>query len=153
MKRWERWTFNISAAVTAITGLAYFWMKYLLVTDDPFALVNHPWQATTLHLHVLVAPLFTLIFGIVLNSHVLKKLKAFRGPNRTSGLASLVLFAAMLASGYLLQVVSSDAALKALVVVHTGSGVAFALAYAAHLVGSVRWTRRKPAFERARDVA
>jgi hypothetical protein len=153
MKTWERWTFNVSAAAITLTGVLYFWMKYLLVSDDPFALVNHPWQITTLNLHILVAPLFVLIFGVVLNSHVLKKLKAFRGPGRLSGLLSLALFAVMVTSGYALQMLTAELALTVSVWLHAGSGIGFALAYSIHLINSIRLTRRRPALPRIREVA
>jgi hypothetical protein len=144
MKRWERWSFNLASLVIAITGFAYFWMKYLLTTDDPFAVVNHPWQGLMLQVHVLAAPLFILVFGIVLNSHVMKKLRASKLPNRKTGYTSLATFALMVASGYLLQIASSDAWLQGLVAVHVASGAIFSLVYAGHLVASVRLARRQP---------
>ena len=151
MKRWERWSFNMTSLVVAITGFAYFWMGYLLTTDDPFAVVNHPWQEPMLHLHVLASPFFVLIFGIVLNSHVMKKLRASRVPNRKSGLMSLATFALMVVSGYLLQVATDEAWLRGLVSVHVASGALFSLVYAGHLVVSVRLARRQQ--EAIREVA
>jgi hypothetical protein len=142
MKRWERWTFNLCALAVAASGFAYFWMKYLVQADDPFAVVNHPWQSAMLHLHVLVSPPFLLVFGIILNSHVMKKLRATKIPNRKTGLASLATFGAMIVSGYLLQVTLSDAWLRALVVVHVTSGAVFTLTYGTHLVISSALVRR-----------
>jgi hypothetical protein len=141
VKRWERWTFNLLAAVVAVTGFAYLWMKYALVSDDPFALVNHPLQATMLNLHVVASPAFILVFGIILNSHVMKKLRAPRRPNRRTGLLSLGTFAAMILSGYLLQVVTSEAWLQALVVLHVAAGTVFTVSYGIHLLISVRLAR------------
>ena len=82
MKRWERWTFNALSFAVAATGFAYLWMKYALQNDDPFAVVNHPWQAGMLDLHVVASPAFILMFGIVFNSHIMKKLRATGLPNR-----------------------------------------------------------------------
>ena len=141
MKRWERWTFNTLALAVVITGFAYLWMKYAVQTDDPFAVVNHPWETSMLSLHVVTSPAFILIFGIIFNSHVMKKLGASRLPNRRSGLTSLGLFAAMVISGYLLQVSASEAWLQALVVVHVASGAVFAIVYAAHLIISAKLAR------------
>lgn len=152
MKRWERWTFNIAALVVAVTGFAYFWMKYLVQNDDPFAVVNHPWEGAMLNLHVLASPPFILIFGIILNSHILKKLGVSSMPNRRTGLASFALFAAMIASGYLLQVAMNETLLQALVVLHVGSGAAFTVTYLVHLVISARIARRR-APSAIRDVA
>ena len=143
MKRWERWVFHLTGLATAVTGLAYFWMKYLLATDDPFALVNHPWEPAMLGWHVVTSPAFVLAFGILLNAHIVKQLRGWRRENRASGLTSLGMFSTMALSGYLLQVVTSAAMLSALVWVHVGSGVVFTLAYVCHLVISVRMPRSR----------
>ena len=142
MKRWERWTFNVLALAVAVSGFAYFWMKYFVEPSDPFAVVNHPWETTMLQLHVLASPPFVLIFGVILNSHIMKKLRATRIPNRRSGLASFGTFAAMIGSGYLLQVVTAEAWLQALVGLHVASGTIFTATYGAHLLISVRLVRR-----------
>jgi hypothetical protein len=144
VKRWERWTFNLLALAVSLSGAAYFWMKYLVEGADPFAVVNHPWQPAMLAAHVLSSPALLLMFGILLNSHILKKLWAGRLPNRRSGYVSLGGFFTMAATGYLLQVVTSEGALRLMLVLHVGSGVAFGLAYAAHLAISVRLARRAP---------
>src|SRR5687767_13459850 len=101
MKRWERWSFNVASLIVVVTGFAYFWMKYAAQTDDPFAVVNHPWQNAMLTLHLLASPPIVLLFGIILNSHIMKKLRVPRMPNRRSGLLSLGTFIAMVCSGYL----------------------------------------------------
>ena len=144
MKRWERWTFNALSLAVAVTGFAYLWMKYALQNDDPFAVVNHPWQTLMLSLHVVASPAFVLIFGIILNSHIMKKLSATRLPARRSGFFSLGTFAAMVVSGYLLQVSSSEEWLTALIVLHVTSGAVFSIVYAAHLVISARLARIRP---------
>ena len=153
MKRWERWAFNIATLAVAVTGFAYFWMKYLLESEDPFAVVNHPWEATMLSLHVLASPPFLLIFGIILNSHIMKKLGATRIPNRKSGLVSLGMFATMVTSGYLLQVSTAEALRQALVVLHVGSSTIFTASYVAHLIISARLARKRPARVLTTEVA
>lgn len=153
MKRWERWSFNVAALAVAATGVAYFWMKYLIQNDDPFAVLNHPWEPAMLNLHLLASPPFILIFGIILNSHILRKLGATGIPNRKTGLASLATFAAMIASGYLLQVAVSEGWTQALVILHVASGAVFSLAYVSHLVISVQLTRRRRPLSAVREVA
>lgn len=153
MKRWERWSFNAAALAVAATGFAYLWMKYFIQNDDPFAVLNHPWEAAMLNLHLLASPPFILIFGIILNSHILRKLGAARIPNRKTGLASLATFAAMIVSGYLLQVAVSEGWTQALVILHVASGAVFSLAYVAHLVISVQLTRRRRPLSTVREVA
>ena len=141
MKTWERWTFGLLTLSVAATGFAYLWMKYVLETDDPFAVVNHPWQGLMLAAHVVVAPAFILMFGILLNTHVFKKLGAAAPPNRTSGLVSFATFFVMTATGYLLQVVTNALLMQILVAAHVVSGGVFSLVYVAHLVISVRLSR------------
>ena len=144
MKRWERWTFNGLSLTVAATGFAYLWMKYVLQNDDPFAVVNHPWQTGMLNLHVVASPAFILGFGIVFNSHIMKKMGATRLPNRRSGFVSLGTFAAMVVSGYLLQVSANERWLKTLVVLHVASGAIFTIVYAIHLAISARLARTRP---------
>lgn len=134
MKRWERWSFNGLNIVVAITGLAYLYMKYVLPSDDPFAVVNHPWQSSMLSLHVVVAPFVILLFGIVLRSHIIKKLISNSRPDRRTGWISLISFSTMAFSGYLLQVATSFAWLNALVVFHIATSIVFIIGYGAHLV-------------------
>jgi hypothetical protein len=150
VKRWERWSINGLSLVVAATGFAYFWMKYLVAPQDPFAVVNHPWQSAMLNLHVVASPALILVFGIVFNSHVMKKLRAPRLPNRRSGWVSLVTFGAMVLSGYLLQIAASDLWLQALVALHVASGALFTLVYATHLVITIRLARLR---ERPEPVA
>jgi hypothetical protein len=150
VKPWERWTFGLLSLVVAVTGFAYFWMKYLVVNDDPFAVVNHPWQSTMLSLHVLASPPLILVFGIILNSHIMRKLRAPKPANRRSGVASLITFGTMIASGYLLQVATGESALRVLLIAHVASGVVFSVAYVAHLIISVRLAR---AWAAVREVA
>lgn len=147
MRRWERWTFGLLSAVVAASGFAFLVMKYVLVSTDPFALVNHPWQPAMLHVHVLASPPLILMFGIVLNGHILRKLRVSQVANRRSGMASLVTFGAMTASGYLLQVVSAELMLNALVIVHIASGTMFVITYVTHLVISVWLSRAWAAVE------
>ena len=143
MRTWERRLFNAAAAGVALTGFAYLWMKYVLKTDDPFALVNHPWQGAVLAWHLVLSPVLVLAFGIVLNSHVMKKLRVTGTANGPTGYASLVTFLVMVLSGYVLQVITSEPLLWAVVIVHIASGSVFTLAYAAHLVIAWRLSRSR----------
>lgn len=143
MKRWERWTFHALSLMVAATGFSYLWMKYVLQNDDPFALVHHPWQNGILGLHVVISPAFILVFGIIFNSHIMKKLRATGLPNRRSGFVSLGTFALMIISGYLLQVSSNEGWLQVLIVAHVSSGAIFSFVYAAHLVISARLARTR----------
>ena len=154
MSRWEAWTFHMLALVVSASGAAYFWMKYLIKNDDPFSVVNHPWQQAMLKAHILAAPLLMLSLGMMVNSHILKKLKNRNSrSNRISGIVCLVSFALMAASGYLLQVVTSSTLAPAVVVIHLASGGLFAGAYIAHQVVSLLFLRFKSKQEGGARIA
>jgi hypothetical protein len=146
VKRWERYGFTTLASIVTLTGLVYCWMKYMIQNDDPFAVVNHPMQPGMLDAHVLAAPAFLVLFGIIFNSHIAAKLGR-PIPNRRSGLVALATVAAMTLSGYLLQVVTGERARQVTLVAHLVSGCVFALAYVVHLTVSARmWRAQRTPF-------
>jgi hypothetical protein len=137
----QKWTFNLLTAAVAATGVAYFVMKYAMQSDDPFSLVNHPWQPAMLHLHVLLAPALIFVFGLVFQAHVGRKIGARGIGNRRSGYLSLVTFAAMTVSGYLLQVVTDPGTARLAMWTHVVTGCVFTIAYTIHLTVSVLMLR------------
>ena len=141
MQWWERWAFNGFHALVAVTGFVYLYMKYAMVTLDPFAVVNHPWQSMTLSLHLLAAPVFVVFFGMLFRSHTLRKLASPQAGNRRSGWMSLVSFSAMALSGYLLQVMSNPSWLTAVVWAHVSTSIIFVTGYRVHLIIGWRMNR------------
>ncbi|MCI0413194.1 FAD:protein FMN transferase [bacterium] len=142
MNRLESWLLHLSTIVLTVTGLGYAWMHYLMKPDDPFSVVNHPWEPHFLSTHILVAPLLMLGFGMVLHSHILFKISAGARSARKTGLVLIPLFAAMVISGYLLQVVVSDFR-KILLWVHLGTGSLWSLFYLVHQIASYAQRRAK----------
>ena len=134
MQRWEQCLFNLFHGVVAVTGLVYLTMKYAMTPIDPFAVINHPWQPVMLSVHVVAAPVFIAVFGMIFRSHTLSKLLSPRPDNRRSGWTALLSFLAMALSGYLLQVVSSPAWLTGLVWAHVSTSLVFVAGYSTHLV-------------------
>ena len=146
--RVERWCFNAMHAAITLSGVAYFWMKYLMTTDDPFALVNHPWEPAMLSIHVVSAPFVVVLFGMVLRSHTLRKLLQASPVNRRSGLTAAGGFLVMTLSGYLIQVATSPALIAIAIWTHVATSVLFVVAYGLHLVVGYRvaWSgARQPA--------
>jgi hypothetical protein len=143
MSRWESWAFGTLHVVLALTGGVYFSMKYVLRTDDPFAVVNHPWQPVMLTGHVLAAPFGMVLFGIVFRSHILNKLASRNGPGRRSGWTALVSFTAMAVSGYLLQVMAHPTPRRAVMVVHVVTSVIFVVGYSTHLLTGLLLPRER----------
>ena len=132
MKPWEIWLSHISTLLVMFSGLAYFWMKYAMATDDPFSIINHPWQPAMLSLHVLVAPVLVFVVGLMVQSHIQKKLKSGESSNRGSGLISIATLPLMIASGYMLQVVTSPLLASIALGIHLVSSSIFVITYVTH---------------------
>lgn len=137
----EAWSSHVANLLVGGTGLVYAWMAYLAEPSDPFALVNHPWQPTLQHLHVLSAPLLVFATALFWSGHVWRRVRAGHLVRRTSGLGLFALFAPMALSGYLLQTATDERWRRAFVVLHVASSCLWIVAYGAHLL----WPRRRAA--------
>ncbi len=124
---------QLSLLGMTLTGLVFAWMKYFMKSDDPFAVVNHPWQPHMMTAHVLLGPVAVFAIGWVFGNHVWP---AYRGgaPNRASGILSMLFIVPMTISGYLMQVTVADATRKFFAVTHWVSVGIFVAVYIAHLV-------------------
>lgn len=134
MTRFERWSVWTSAIATGLTGLGFFWARYLVESSDPWALVNHPLEPWLLKIHILVAPVFVFAVGLITIRHVLMHIRARIRRGRLSGLAMVWLMIPMVGSGYLIQVVSTEGWLTGLAIAHIVTGAIFLLAIAGHRV-------------------
>ena len=132
MTRFERWSVWITSLATLATGVVYLWMKYLLVSSDPFAVINHPWQPLVLKLHILVAPLLVFSVGMVALRHVWRHMKSRERSGRRSGLITVVVLGPMILSGYLIQAITHQGWLRAMVISHIVIGVLYSVALLAH---------------------
>lgn len=138
MRPWETWLAHISTILVALSGIAYLWMKYVLVNDDPFSLVNHPWQPAMLSLHVAAAPALVFAAGLIANSHIRKKLETGTREGRRSGMLSIITLPLMIASGYALQIVTTPLLSDIARVSHIVSSSVFVVGYAAHQIAGLR---------------
>jgi hypothetical protein len=135
MSAFERWLLHAATGITAATGFLYLGMKYLLTRDDPFSAVNHPWQPHVLALHVLAAPLLVFALGLIAREHIVGRFLDDRPQRgRASGVATFLVALPMIASGYLMQVLTDPAMRRALIVIHIASGALFTLWFAGHLL-------------------
>ena len=145
MTWWERRGFNACHVIVAVTGLVYLYMKYAMTTDDPFAIVNHPWQPTMLSAHVVAAPFFVAFFGMLFRSHSFGKIRARSPANRRrTGWVSLLSFSAMALSGYLMQVASTPALITFFIWTHVAASALFVVGYGIHLVNGWRIGKTSP---------
>lgn len=143
MTRNERWAFNALVALVSITGVVYFVMKYMMSSQDPFAVINHPWEPAMLSAHIVLSPLLVLSFGVILRSHILKRFYGDERANRRTGWTSLVGFGVMGLSGYLLQVVANPVLLRALVFIHVVSSLVFVVGYSVHFFAGIKISSQK----------
>lgn len=132
MTRFERWAVWSSSVLTFVTGVVYLWLKYVLATDDPFAVINHPWQPVVLKLHILVAPVLVFSVGMVALRHVWRHLRSGSREGRRSGLVTLAMLGPMIATGYLIQAITAEGLLRAMAWSHIGLGLVYGLALLAH---------------------
>ena len=132
MTPFERWAIWSTSLATFVTGVIYLWMKYLLVSDDPFTVVNHPWQPIMLKLHILVAPLLIFAIGMVMLRHVWRHLKARMRSGRRSGLLTVAVLGPMIMTGYLIQAITHQGWLKAMAISHIALGLLFGAGLLAH---------------------
>lgn len=132
MTRFERWAVWSTSVATFVTGVIYLWMKYLVVSDDPLAVVNHPWQPAVLKLHILVAPLLVFSIGLVTLRHVWRHLRSKTREGRRSGRLTVAMVAPMIVSGYLIQTVTEVSWLKAMAFAHIGLGLLYGAGLLAH---------------------
>ena len=134
MTRLEAWSLHASNALVGGTGVVYGWMAYFAESADEFALVNHPWQPTFQHLHVLFAPLLVFASGLVWKRHVFARLRSGFRPRRPTGWVLALNLVPMIASGYLLQTASDESWRSAWVVVHVATSVLWLIGYGVHLL-------------------
>ena len=141
MTWWEKWAFNLLHGLVAVTGIVYFWMKYLVTPTDPFAVVNHPWQPSMLAWHIVAAPFFVVFFGMLFRTHTLRKLLSASPRNRRTGWTSLVGFSVMALTGYLIQVTATPSWITAWIWIHVAASAVFVAGYTTHMVIGWRLTR------------
>jgi hypothetical protein len=132
LSSFERWAVWTTSVATFVTGVVYIWLKYLLVSDDPFAVVNHPLQPVFLKAHILVAPLLVFSIGMVAIRHVWRHIQSGMQEGRRSGLVTVLALAPMILSGYLIQAVTEGGWLKAMAISHIALGIIYGLGLMAH---------------------
>jgi hypothetical protein len=128
----ERWAVWLTSAVTAGSGLGFFWTKYVLDSPDPWSVINHPLEPWLLRVHVVAAPLFVFAIGLVTGRHIWRHLLGKVQPGRRSGLVATIALIPMVLGGYLVQVVTHDGWLRGLALAHIVIGLVFTLGIVIH---------------------
>jgi len=99
-----RWTVHLSNFLVTGSGVVYAWMLYFTESDDPFSVVNHPWQPDVQRLHILAAPALVFALGLIWSDHAWEGFRSRSSRRRRTGLLLLSMAMPMIASGYALQV-------------------------------------------------
>lgn len=137
MSGFERVVVGATTWLMAITGAAYYFMKYRMTGSDPFSVIHHPWQPRALSLHVIAGPVAVFALGLIARDHILDRLldpRQRRG--RATGLVILALVLPMIVSGYLMQVLTDPGIRRVLAGAHAVSGALYTLLFAGHLFAS-----------------
>jgi len=125
---------HVSNALVGGTGVVYAWMRYFAVPTDEYAVVNHPWQPSLQHLHILVAPLLVFVCGLIFKRHVWARVRAGFQPRRRTGLGLALMLVPMIVSGYLLQTTGDELWSRVWVWVHVATSVLWMVGYGFHLL-------------------
>lgn len=128
----EKWTVWVTSAVVFATGTVYLWMKYWLPAPDAFSIVHHPLQPLFLKLHILSAPLLVFALGSITLRHVWRHYMSGTRQGRVSGLSTALLVIPMVLTGYLIQAITGESALRAVALIHIITGLAYGVVVLVH---------------------
>lgn len=143
MSRFEAWAVHVSSLLVAGTGLLYGFLRYFAESDDPYSIVNHPWQPLFQHLHILLAPLLVFAAGFIWREHVWKHWRQGVRGRRRSGVSMMLTVVPMVVSGYLIQTAVDPGWRTAWVVVHVATSLLWVGAYGGHLAAPALARRRR----------
>ncbi len=143
MSGFERWSVWITSALTALSGIGYFWTKYLLTSHDPFAAVNSPLEPWFLRVHIVVSPLLVFAVGSITLRHVWKHFRNGIRGGRRSGITTALVTIPMVITGYLIQVVTGEGWLRALAITHIVASFVYVFGLLLHQTLVARRVRTK----------
>lgn len=132
----EKWSVWVTSLLTGLTGVGYFWAKYLNEPATEWAVVSHPLEPWFLKAHILVSPLLLLALGMVLLRHVWRHYRSGIRWGRKSGILTFVAVAPMVATGYLIQVLTSAGWVRAMAISHIVFGVLYLVGIGLHQVAT-----------------
>jgi hypothetical protein len=144
LNRSERLLLWTSTAVVGVSGGAFAWMKYAMTGDDPYAVVNHPWQPALLKIHLLAGPVLVFALGLAFAKHILPGLTGDVPRRKRSGLTTWITVVPMVFTGYLVQTATVETWRRMLALAHLATGLVFLAGFAIH--------QRSAAERRARRI-
>ncbi len=138
MSAFEKWSVWVTSLLTGLTGVGYFWAKYLNEPATDFSVVNHPLEPWFLKAHILVSPLLLLAVGMILFRHVWRHYRSGIRWGRRSGIVTGLILLPMVATGYLIQVLTAAGWVRAMALSHIGFGALYLVGIAVHQVMTSR---------------
>ena len=132
MTAFERWSVWSTSLATAVTGFVYLWMKYFMTPVDPWSVIKSPLQPWVLKSNILVAPLLVFSVGLVALKHIWRHFRSARRTARRTGITTALVLGPMVISGYLIQSVTADGALRVVAITHIVTGCVYAAGLLAH---------------------
>lgn len=132
MSTLHKWSVWVTSALTVLTGVAYFAVKYLMTTSDPYAVVSHPWQPYLLKAHILVSPFLLFALGMIAVDHVWRHYRQGIRLSRRTALTTAAAVLPMVLTGYAIQVFTDEGWVTAMAVSHIAFGALYGLGLVAH---------------------
>lgn len=132
MSTFRKWSVWVTSALTVLTGVAYFAVKYLMTTSDPYAVVNHPWQPYLLKAHILVSPFLLFALGMIAVDHVWRHFRQGIRLSRRTALTTAAAVLPMVLTGYAIQVFTDEGWVTAMAVSHIAFGALYGVGLVAH---------------------
>lgn len=132
MNRFEKWSVWSTSALTVLTGLGYFVIKYLFPSPGPYAVVNHWLQPWFLKAHIVVSPLLLFALGLIAVHHVWEHWVTGVQVSRRSAVATALAVVPMVLTGYLIQVLTAEGWVRAMAISHIAFGCLYGAGLAVH---------------------
>ena len=123
----------LTSLAMILSGAALWYIRHALdAPEEDYSVFRHPSEPWWLWLHALAAPPFLAAVASSAYGHMKRHFEA--DFHRASGVLLVVLVFVMTYSGYLLYLVGSEGARKAVLWTHLAPGAAFAALLAWHIV-------------------
>lgn len=143
MSPWTKYPALAATCFMALSGTTYYVFKNWFDSDDPFSVVSHPLEPLSLKAHILAGPLLVFVFGLLFQSHVVRKIRTNSNQGKASGVVTALLFSVSVLSGYLLQTVSHPWLRSLLVYTHLIGGLCLSIVFLSHVLRSWRQAQIK----------
>lgn len=131
LTRWITWLSNLGVG---LSGLILLWMSWMLVPEDPYAVVNHPAQPLWKNIHLWLSPLLGLNIGYLWCQHAWSYWRGKVRNGRRSGMMLLASGLIMVFSGPFLQTAIDENVRLFWSIIHSVSGCVWILAILIHII-------------------